>query len=111
MRIRVNDTVVVLSGDDKGKRGKVLSVDRAAGKVTVQGVNLVYKHLRKSQQSPQGGRLSREMPIAACKVALVDPATNEPTRLGVRVNENGDKVLYAKASGETIRVLVKGKSN
>ncbi len=109
MHIRVDDTVIILSGDDKGKKGKVLSVDRAANKVTVQGINLVYKNLRKSQQSPQGGKLSREMPVSASNVSLLDPSSNTPTRVGVRTASNGDKELYAKKSGQTIRVLAKAK--
>ena len=63
MHIRVNDTVEISTGDDAGVRARVLRVDRASGKILVEGVNRVYKHVRRSQRNPQGGRLSKEMPI------------------------------------------------
>jgi large subunit ribosomal protein L24 len=107
MNIRVNDIVEVTSGDDKGKRGKVLSVNRVANKVTVQGINLVYRHLKPSKANPQGGRLSKEMPLSAANVALIDPSANVPTRVGTRYTADGSKELFAKKSGTTIRVLSK----
>ena len=63
MHIRIDDTVEITTGDDRGLRGKVLRVDHQAGKIVVEGVNRVYKHVRRSQKNPQGGRLSKEMPI------------------------------------------------
>ncbi|MEZ6139156.1 MAG: 50S ribosomal protein L24 [Zavarzinella sp.] len=107
MHIKVNDLVEVIAGADKGKRGQVLSIDRKNNKITVQTVNLVYRHLRKSQQSPQGGRLSKEMPISISNVLLIDPATNKPTRVGVRYLEDGSKELFAKGSKAAIRKLSK----
>src|SRR6476620_7271538 len=107
MHIRINDIVQVLTGEDKGKRGKVLAVNREAGKVTVQGVNLVYRHLKPSKNNPQGGRLSKEMPLQAANVALIDPTTNKPTRVGTRYTADGSKELFAKKSGTLIRVLSK----
>ncbi len=105
MHIRTDDLVQVMAGNDKGKRGRVLRVDRQAGKVVVKGINLVYKHLRRSQQSPQGGRLSKEMPIDASNVLLICPQTNQPTRVGVRYLADGTTELYSKKSGATIRRL------
>ncbi len=107
MHIRKDDIVAILSGDDKGKRGKVLRVLRIKNKVLVEGVNLVYKHLKPSQKNPQGGRLSKEMPVAASNVALIDPQTNTPTRVAVRFLPDGTKELYAKKSGARIRALSK----
>ena len=107
MHIRVNDIVEVIAGDDKGKRGKVLRVDRPNNKVTVQGVNLVYRHMKPSRANPQGGRLSKEMPLDASNVQLIDPSTNKPTRVAARYNPDGSKELYAKKSGTLIRVLSK----
>ncbi|MGL6094523.1 MAG: 50S ribosomal protein L24 [Fimbriiglobus sp.] len=107
MYIRKDDTVVVLAGDDKGKRGKVLRVLRDKNKVVVEGVNRVYKHLKPSRTNPQGGRLSKEMPVDVSNVALIDPVKNVPTRLGVRYLEDGSKELFAKKSGTRIRVLSK----
>jgi len=99
MHIRVNDTVEVISGDDKGKRGRVLRVSGAAGKVVVEGINKVYKHLKPGRRNPQGGRLSKEMPVNVANVALIDPSTNKPTRVGVRLLPDGSKERYAKRSG------------
>jgi large subunit ribosomal protein L24 len=107
MHIRIDDIVEVIAGDDKGKRGKVLRVNRGNNKVTVQGVNLVYRHLKPSRANPQGGRLSKEMPLAASNVQLIDPSTNKPTRVGARYNPDGSKTLVAKKTGSLIRVLTK----
>jgi large subunit ribosomal protein L24 len=107
MHIRKDDIVEVLTGDDKGKRGRVLRVFRSEGKLLVEGVNRVYKHLKPSRRNPQGGRLSKEMPVQASNVALIDPQTNKPTRLGVRYLADGTKELYAKRSGARIRSLTK----
>ena len=88
MHIRKDDIVVILAGDDKGKRGKVLRVMRADNKVVVEGINRVYKHLKPSRKNPQGGRLSKEMPVNASNVALIDPQTNTPTRVGTRTGHS-----------------------
>lgn len=107
MYIRKDDEVVVLTGEDKGKRGKVLRVLLDKNKLVVEGVNRVYRHLKPSRRNPQGGRLSKEMPLDASNVALVDPTTNKPTRLGVKYLDDGTKVLVAKKSGATLRTLAK----
>ena len=107
MHIRRDDIVVVLAGDDKGKRGKVMRINRDDNKVVVEGVNRVYKHLKPSRGNPQGGRLSKEMAICATNVALIDPTTNGPTRVGVRYAADGSKELFAKKSGSRLRVLSK----
>jgi large subunit ribosomal protein L24 len=102
MHIKVEDMVEVIAGDDRGVRGRVLAVDGKAGKVIVEGVNRVYKHVRRSQRNPQGGRLSKEMPIPASNVMVVCPKTNKPTRVGYRYQKDGTKERYAKASGESL---------
>ena len=99
MQIKLEDTVQVITGDDRGVRGKVLSVDRKAGKLVVEGVNLVYKHVRRSQRNPQGGRLSKEMPIRTSNVLLVCEKCDQPTRLGVRYADDGAKQRYCKKCG------------
>jgi large subunit ribosomal protein L24 len=99
MRIKTNDIVVVLTGDDAGQRGKVLSVDHKAGKVLVEGVNKVYKHVKRSQKNPQGGRLSMEMPVQLSNVALLCQACNKPTRLGARYLEDGSKERFCRKCG------------
>jgi large subunit ribosomal protein L24 len=107
MHIRKDDTVEVLAGDDKGTRGRVLRVLRDRNKVVVEGVNRVYRHLKPNKRNPQGGRLSKEMPVQASNVALIDPQTNRPTRVGVKYLDDGTKVLIAKRSGATLRTLAK----
>jgi large subunit ribosomal protein L24 len=107
MYIRKDDTVEVITGEDKGTRGKVLRVLRETNKVVVAGVNRVYRHMKPSRRNPQGGRLSKEMPLAASNVMLIDPQTNKPTRVGVRYLDDGSKELYAKKSKVRIRLLSK----
>jgi large subunit ribosomal protein L24 len=105
MLIRVNDIVEVIQGDDKGTRGRVLRVLRQHGKVVkvvVEGVNRVYKHVRRSQRNQQGGRLSREMPIDASNVMLICPQSNKPTRVGVRYLPDGSKERYSKRTGASM---------
>ena len=105
MYIKNGDTVQVMTGDDKGKQGRVLSVDAKERKVIVEGVNRVYKHVRKSQRAQQGGRLSKEMPVDVSNVMLLCPETGQPTRVGARYADDGSKELYAKVSGAKIRTI------
>jgi large subunit ribosomal protein L24 len=105
MMIKVDDIVEVISGRDKGQRGKVLVVDRDKGRVIVEGLNRVYKHVKRSQRNPQGGRLSKEAFLDVSKVMLVCPTSGKPTRVGVRFLEDGTKERYSKRSGATISVV------
>jgi len=106
MKIRKGDTVEVISGDDAGTRGTVLSVDVKQGKVVVEGVHKVYKHVRRGHpKSPQGGRLHMELAIDASNCQLICPETNKPTRVGVRTAEDGAKELFAKRSGARLRQI------
>jgi large subunit ribosomal protein L24 len=107
MYIRKEDLVEIIAGDDKGTRGKVIKVLRAKGQVVVEGVNRVYRHLKPSKRNPQGGRLSKEMPVDASNVMMIDPTTNAPTRVGVRYLPDGSKELFAKKSKQRIRLLTK----
>jgi large subunit ribosomal protein L24 len=99
MHIKVDDTVEVITGDDQGARGRVLVVDHNAGKVMVQGVNRVYKHVRRSQKNPQGGRLSKEMPVQLSNVLLVCQSCNAATRTGARYADDGSKHRFCKKCG------------
>ncbi|QCI80025.1 50S ribosomal protein L24 [Hankyongella ginsenosidimutans] len=101
-KIKKGDRVVVLSGKDKGKHGTVLKSLPKDGKVVVEGVNVVARHRKASQVNPQGGIERSEAPIFACKVALEDPKTGKPSRVGFKVQENGTKVRVAKRSGEVV---------
>ena len=96
MKVRRDDEVVVMTGDDKGKRAKVLRVLPEKGKIIVEGVNLVYKHVRPGPRNPQGGRLSKEMPINASNVMLYCPSCSGPSRVGSRILDNGQKERYCK---------------
>jgi large subunit ribosomal protein L24 len=99
MHIRVDDTVEVLVGNDRGQRGKVLAVDRTGARVLVEGVNRVYKHVRRSQRNPQGGRLSKEMPISLSNVMLVCRACGKASRMGHRYLDDGRKERFCKRCG------------
>ena len=105
MHIRVGDTVEVICGDDKGSRGKVLKVFPDKHKILVEGVNRVYKHMKPSRDNPQGGRLSKEMPVDISNVMLVDPASGETTRVGYRYLADGSKERYAKKNGNGLGVI------
>jgi large subunit ribosomal protein L24 len=107
MHIKTNDTVMIISGPDRGQRGKVLRVIAEKRKVVVEGANRVFKHMRRSQKNPQGGRLSKEMPIDISNVALLDPKSDKPTRVGVRVLSDGTKERYAKRSGASLGAITK----
>ena len=92
MHIRVGDMVKVIAGNDRGVRAKVLKVDREAGKLVVEGVNRVYKHVRRGHpKSPQGGRLSREMPIDISNVLLYCNSCNRGVRVGYEYQADGSK--------------------
>jgi large subunit ribosomal protein L24 len=110
MLIRKGDTVRVVTGDDKGVTAKVLRVLRDDNKVVVEGVNRVYRHLKPSRRNPQGGRLSKEMPINVSNVMLIDPGTNQPTRVGLRFLSDGSKERYAKKSGTSLGKVGKVKA-
>jgi large subunit ribosomal protein L24 len=110
MKFRIDDEVRVISGADKGHTGKILKIDHKANKVVVEGAGRVWKHVRKSQKNPQGGRLNKEMPISASNVMLIDPSTGTPSRIGVRFLDDGSKERYAKASGTTIGKIAPSRS-
>ncbi|MBO7603900.1 MAG: 50S ribosomal protein L24 [Bacteroidales bacterium] len=101
-RIKKGDTVYVNAGNDKGKTGKVLSVDPAKDRAIVEGVNMVSKHTKPNAKQPQGGILKQEAPIHMSNLNLIDPKSGKPTRVGFKVD--GDKkVRIAKKSGEEIK--------
>ncbi len=99
-KLKKGDSVVVITGKDKGKKGEITRVMPKDNKALVGGVNVSIRHTKQTQSS-QGGRIAKDMPIDLSNLALVDPKTGEATRVGFRI-ENGEKVRYAKKSGETI---------
>ena len=101
-RVRKGDTVVVVSGKERGKRGRVLRVLPDRNRVLIERVNMVKKHQRPTQKIRQGGIIERESPLHLSNVMLVDPTTDKPTRIGMRALSDGKKVRIARASGEII---------
>jgi large subunit ribosomal protein L24 len=109
MKIHKGDTVKVMQGKDAGVTGKAIAVHHDAGKVTVEGANRVYKHVRPSQKNPQGGRLQKEMPIQASNLMVVCPKTGVPTRVGFRFLPDGSKERFAKKSGVSLGSIAPAK--
>jgi len=102
MHIKTNDTIVVLSGRDKGKQGKVMSADPKGGKVLVEGVNVAKRHKKPRKQGEPGGIISKETPIYANKVMRVCPKCSKPTRPAHNVKDDGTKVRVCKKCGAEI---------
>ena len=103
MRIRKNDTVVVISGKDRGKSGRVLQVMPSTSRVLVEGVNRVKRHTKPNpQRNVKGGILERESPLHLSNVMLVDPDTNQPTRVGITIRPDGSRVRVARRSGKPL---------
>ncbi|NLY37700.1 MAG: 50S ribosomal protein L24 [Firmicutes bacterium] len=102
MAIRRGDRVVVLSGKDKGKKGKVITALPAAGRLKVEGVNIIKKHAKPTQKVPQGGIREMEAAIPASKVMVICPACDKPTRVGKKVLSDGRRVRACKKCGESL---------
>lgn len=102
-KIKKGDTVVILSGKDKGKTGEVTKSLPKDGKVVVAGVNIITRHKKPSQTNPQGGLERSEAPLHASKVAIADPKSGKPTRVRFETAKDGKKVRIAVKSGEKIR--------
>jgi large subunit ribosomal protein L24 len=107
MNIRKDDTVVVTTGDDANATGRVLRVLSDQHKIVVEGVNKVYKHVRPSRRNPQGGRLSKEMPISVANVQLMCPTCRRGVRVGRRYTAEGRKERYCKKCGGHLGYLSK----
>ena len=101
LHVKKDDTVIVLSGKDKGKQGKVIQALPKKDKVVVEGVNKVKRHTKPNQKAPQGGIITKEAPMHACKVMLVCPACSKPTRIAKK-EVNGKMVRACKKCGEII---------
>ncbi len=103
LHIKKGDRVIVLTGEDKGKTGKVLKVDREKGRAIVEGVNIVTKRAKPSAKNPQGGFQKVEASIHISNLSLIDPKSGKATRIAIKVNDDGKKVRIAKRSGEEIK--------
>lgn len=102
LHIRKGDEVIVLAGDDKGRKGKVLKVLVAKQRALVEGVNMVSKSMKPSAKNPQGGIVKQEAPIHVSNLSLIDLKSGKATRVGMKKTDDGKKVRVAKKSGEVI---------
>lgn len=107
MKIHKNDTVMVMTGNSKGKTGKVLKVFPQENKVIIEGVNLRKRHTKPNQRNPQGGIIEKELPINVSNIMVLDPKSNKPTRVGKQIiidDKTGKKkrVRTSKSSGEML---------
>lgn len=101
-RIKKGDTVIVITGADKGKRGEVLAVRPKQDRAIVQGVNVAKKHVKAQRMGQQAGIVEQEATIHLSNVMLINPKTDKPTRVGFRVLDDGRKVRVARPGGEVI---------
>ncbi len=102
LKIKKGDQVIVLTGRDRGSKGEVLKVMTETSRLVVQGVNMAMKHKKPTQLDPAGGIVKKERTIHISNVALADPKTKKPTRIGYKTLKDGKKVRVARKSGETI---------
>lgn len=103
IHVKTGDTVKILTGKDNGKTGKVLAVSPKEGKVIVEGLNLVTKHVKPRRQGEAGGIVKAEAALYACKVQLVCPKCDKGTRVGHKIDEDGNKVRICKHCGAVIK--------
>jgi large subunit ribosomal protein L24 len=103
LHIRKGDTVKVLAGDDKGKQGKVLEVNREKRRALVEGINMMTKHTKPSAGKPEGGISKVESFIHISNLMLIDPASGNPTRVGRKLNDKGKLQRFSKKTGEIIK--------
>jgi len=102
IKVRKGDTVMVIAGDDKGKTGRVLSVDEVKRRVIVEKVNFVKRHTKARSQTQQGGILEKEAPIHLSNVMLYDPKAGKGVRVGVRFTKDGKRERVSRATGDTL---------
>lgn len=102
VKIKKNDTVIVITGNSKGKTGRVLEVDRKTGKLIVEGINIISRHTKANQKNPDGGIIKKEAPIQISNVMLMDPKTGTATRVGRKLTDKNKLKRYSKKSGEVI---------
>jgi large subunit ribosomal protein L24 len=103
LHIKKGDSVMVITGESKGQKGRVLEVDRVKSRALVEGINLVSKHTKPNTKAPQGGIIKKEAPIHITNLMLIDPTSGKPTRVGKKLNDKDKLVRYSKKSGEEIK--------
>lgn len=102
LHVKKDDTVMVISGKDKGKKGRVIAAFPRDNRVLVENINMVKRHTKPSQQNQQGGIINQEAPIHVSNVMPLDPKSGLPTRIGYKILDNGKKVRIAKRSGQQL---------
>ena len=103
LHIKKGDTVIVISGEHKGQKGRVLEIISKKQRAIVEGVNLISKHTKPNAESPQGGIIKKEAPIHISNLLNVDPTSGKKTRIGRKLDDKNNLVRYAKKSGEEIK--------
>ena len=103
IRLKKGDTVVVRAGKDKGKTGKVITTHPSENKVTVEGINIIKRHVKPNRAHPQGGIIEMTKPVWVSKVSIVDPVSKKPTRIGYKVDKQGEKTRIYKSSAKEIQ--------
>ncbi len=103
IRLKKGDTVVVLAGKYKGKTGKVIATHPSLNKVTVEGINIVKKHVKPNRVNPQGAIVEITQPIWVSKVAIQEPTSKKPSRIGYKIDKDGNKTRVFKKSGKEIK--------
>jgi large subunit ribosomal protein L24 len=103
LKIKKGDQVMVITGESKGQKGRVLEVNREKERVLVEGINMVSKHTKPNSKSPQGGILKKEAPVHISNLMVIDPASGKPTRVGRKLSDKDKLVRYSKKSGEEIK--------
>ena len=103
IRLKKGDLVMVRSGKYKGQTGKITATHPTENKVTVEGINIVKKHMKPNRAHPQGGIIELTKPIAVSKVGIVDPTTKKPSRIGYKIDKEGNKTRVYKKSGKEIK--------
>ena len=103
LHIKKGDTVVVITGESKDQRGRVLEIYRKKQRALVEGVNIISKHTKPDAQNPQGGIVKKEAPIHISNLMLIDPLSGDPTRIGRKYNDSNKLVRYSIKSGEEIK--------
>lgn len=103
LHVRKGDTAMVIAGNDKGKKGKVLEVIIAKNRAIIEGVNMITKHVKPSANNPEGGIEKTEAPVHLSNIMVVDPSTGEPTKTGRKLNDDGKLQRFSKKTGELIK--------
>jgi large subunit ribosomal protein L24 len=103
LHIKKGDQVMVITGEAKGQKGRILEVDRDKSRALVEGINMVSKHTKPNTKAPQGGIIKKEAPIHVTNLMLIDPTSGKPTRVGKKLNGKDKLVRYSKKSGEEIK--------